>query len=96
MSDHFVRVEFNAYWAAADLTFICKAAPGAPCRMVCAQECEECDHPRTQQVDYCNEGEFITNGGDGVISQAERQEPLILPVDTSWNGDTYVWKVAAS
>jgi hypothetical protein len=90
---HFIELEFDGYLDWVRVGFICKAAPDAPCRMVCAQECEECDHPRTQQVDYCNEREFIENGGEGAISQADKQDVLTLPVDTSWNGDTYVWKV---
>lgn len=90
---HFIRVEFDGY---ADFTFICKAKPDAPCRMVCPRECESCDHPRTRQVPYCNPGEFINNADDGVISQAGLQPPLILPVDTRWNGDTYVWGVRQS
>lgn len=92
-SGHYVRVEFDGYLDRVDVSFVCTAASDAPCHMVCPSECEQCDHPRTQQVDYCNEGEFISSGGDGAISQAERQEPLTLPVTTSWNGDTYVWTV---
>jgi hypothetical protein len=91
MSDHFVRAKFQAYYAETELTFICKAAADAPCHMVCPNECEQCDHARTQQVDYCNPALFITEGGEGVISQAEKQGELLLPVDISWNGDTYVW-----
>lgn len=91
--DHFVRVEFNGYHAATFVNFICEAGPDGDCHMVCAQECEECDHPRTQRVAYCNPGEFIDNGGDGAISQAEKQDDLLLPVSVAWNGDTYAWTV---
>lgn len=90
---HFVSVEFDGPGGAATVAFTCKAAPDAPCHMVCASECESCDHERTQQVPYCNPGEFIGNGGEGPISQAEKQPVLTFPADVTWNGDTYVWKV---
>lgn len=92
LADHEVRVEFDGRSEAVDLTFICNAAPDADCHMVCPRECESCNHPRTEQVPYCNPSEFINNG-DSVIQTAERQPYLTLPVSLSWNGDTYVWTV---
>lgn len=92
-AEHFVTVEFDGPGGTALVGFICKAAPDAPCHMVCARECESCDHDRTQQVSYCNPGEFIGNGGEGPISQAGKQQEMTFPVDLAWNGDTYTWTI---
>lgn len=93
VAGHWIRVEFDAQAETVELAFICMASPDADCHMICPQGCEECDHPRTEQVPYCNPSEFINNH-DAVIQTAERQPRITLPVNLSWNGDTYVWTVA--
>lgn len=92
-AEHAVRLEFDAENEVVDVTFICNAGPDADCHMVCPGECESCSHPRTEQVPYCNPSEFI-NSHDQVIQAAATGQPrVVLPVDLSWNGDTYVWTV---
>jgi len=88
--DHHIRIEFDPQYEVTTLVFGCTAAPDAPCHMVCPKSCESCDHERTEQVAYCNPSEFINNH-DETIQTAEKQPYIYLPVELSWNGDTYVW-----
>jgi hypothetical protein len=71
----------------------CTEPSGAPCRMVCPEECESwpCAHELVDNVD-CNPIVFITEGAGVVESYEGERTPLRDGlVEFKWNGDWYTW-----
>jgi len=90
--DHYLELEGDDGIRA---TLVCKSRPGAACRMVHDCACEEycaCEPP-SRMVDSgeCNHANWI-NADVYATDQGKAGTRILVPVDTSWDGDGFEWE----
>ena len=90
--DHYLELEGDDGIRA---TLVCKSRPGAECRMVHDCQCEEycaCEPP-SRMVDSgeCNVANWI-NGGYDAQCESKAGTRILVPVDTAWEDDHFVWE----
>lgn len=102
MSEHVLRVEVDVDWV--HLRVECRAAVGAPCRLVCAEDCGAETLPcfgrlgnehELKDSGLCTTADWLNE--DGAETSHQRvTEPVFdgMPIVCEWEGDFYSWRGA--